>query len=72
MRDKSTSHTITRTELQLSREDIINLLRKAGYTAPASANVTFTVPRGGDYSGTTVDVDSDHPVTIVWQSTVPA
>ena len=58
---------VTKTHrLEMSGRNIISMLRSDGLDVPPNATVTFEVPTGGDYSGMTVDVNGDHPVTISW------
>jgi hypothetical protein len=51
-------------QLSLDSKAIIGLLRKEGYEVPINAEVTFKVPTGGDYSGTTLHLESDSDCTI--------
>lgn len=55
--------TVTTTRLKIVLDG--NRLKKA-LGLPDSATVTFTVPNGGDYSGRTLDVDKDSPITVSW------
>lgn len=46
--------------------EIRELLRRAGYQIPAKAQIFFTVPGGGDWSNSSVDITREFPVTIEW------
>jgi hypothetical protein len=58
-------------EIELNAVDVIELVRKAGHTVPASAAVRiyFAVPGGGDWSNTDIDIDDRNPVRIEWKTT---
>lgn len=58
-------------ELELNRDDMLELLRKAGHEIPehAALQVYFAVPGGGDWSNTDVDIDSKNPIRVQWQIT---
>lgn len=61
---------VTRVEkhkVELSRSEMFELLTKAGYEIPNSAEIFICIPGGGDWSNTSLDIDDDHPVTITWQ-----
>lgn len=53
-------------ELILTSDHIRALLSKSGIHIPDGVTVQFTVPRGGDYSGMTLDIDEENPLTIRW------
>ena len=56
-------------EINLTAEDICQLLRHAGYSLPSdikSISVQFTVPGGGDWSNTDVPITASHPVHVSW------
>lgn len=59
---KSTS-TIT-----LSRDDIIVMLIDRGIDVAHHARVEFRVPIGGDWSGTNVEVDTENPIIVTWET----
>lgn len=59
----SVTHTIS-----LTGETILALLKRDGVPVPDGAEVTFTVPSGGDYSGDDVHVNDDSPVTVCWET----
>jgi len=62
----------TKTEIKdkniitLTKEDIIEFLRMKQKNVPDNAEVSFDVPSGGDYSGVTLDIDSDNPITVTY------
>jgi hypothetical protein len=43
-----------------------NDLRKA-FRIPTDADITFTVPSGGDWSGQAVDLDDGHVIHVSWE-----
>lgn len=49
--------------LKLDRATLLAMLAQ---DVPADARITFTVPRGGDYSGDRLNVDADNPITVSW------
>ncbi len=53
------THTIT-----LNREVIIDLLRKEGIEVGASVEIFVSVPGGGDWSNTDLDISHSRPVTV--------
>lgn len=68
--------TSTHNRLELRREDIVGLLRtncaktRLGLPLiPEKAKVYVAVPGGGDYSNTTLDVDADVPLVVIWDET---
>lgn len=53
------------TTYTLSGSDILKMFEKYfGEDVPPDAEVVFTVPGGGNWSGLDVDIDEDHPVLI--------
>lgn len=50
----------------LDNLEIRELLKRIGYQVPATAQIYFTVPGGGDWSNTTVDITKENPITIEW------
>lgn len=61
--------TERRHEIIIDQIEIRELLRRAGYNIPAKARIYFTVPGGGDWSNTDVDITHDYPVTVEWTDT---
>lgn len=61
--------TERRHEIIMDNTEIRELLRRAGYQIPAKARIYFTVPGGGDWSNTDVDITRDYPVTVEWTDT---
>lgn len=57
------THTIT-----LSGKDILEMLPELGtdYAPGNDATITFKVPTGGDYSGTSVNFEDDERITVTW------
>lgn len=55
------SHTV-----ELDPEAIRGLLDIAGYEVPANASITISVPGGGDWSNTELDVTDTNPIRIEW------
>lgn len=56
--------------LKLDRLEFHKLFNLAGIAVPANATITIEIPRGGDYSGMTLDVDKSNPVVIKWKEEV--
>lgn len=56
-------------ELNLTGLEIADLLCRAGINVPQDAKITFTVPRGGDYCGTIIEIDKATPVKVRWTVT---
>lgn len=52
--------------VKLNREAIINLLPIADALPRHAVKVFFSVPGGGDWSNTNIDICNDHPVYIEW------
>lgn len=63
---KVTTRTITRKDktIQLTRDNILELLWGADYDIPTDATVEFRVPGGGDFANCNIDIDEDNPVII--------
>lgn len=61
--------TERRHEIVIDNVEIRELLRRTGYNIPAKARIYFTVPGGGDWSNTDVDICRDYPVTVEWTET---
>lgn len=61
--------TIQEVEHRLSRDDIITLLRNAGYTIPDGTTIFVRVPGGGDWSNTDLDIEEDCPLIARFSST---
>ncbi len=55
------THTIT-----LNREVIIDLLRKEGIEVGASVEIFVSVPGGGDWSNTDLDISASCPLIVRW------
>lgn len=63
---RTRSTTITEQVYNLTGADIVGLLIERGdlLESQRGAEVTFTVPGGGDWSNSTIDVDADNPVVV--------
>lgn len=68
--------TSTHNRIELRREDIIGLLRthwaktRLGLPLiPEKAKVYVSVPGGGDWSNTSLDLDADIPLVVTWDET---
>jgi hypothetical protein len=61
--------TTSKHRLELTRKEIIEALQNDNYCVPNNAEVFVEVPGGGDYSNTTLDLDSDVPLIITWTET---
>lgn len=54
-------------KIVLDGRELVEILRHAGYTqVPINAQVTFTVPGGGDWSNTNIDIDRQCPILVEW------
>lgn len=62
-----TINTVTRIKLEITRWDLLNMVRKAGHVIPDDALVEFYVPGGGDWSNTAIDIDESNPISISWR-----
>lgn len=62
--------TITQNTIELSRNDIIDLLRTKGLDIPDTCVVEFHVPGGGDYSNSDIVVSEQSPVSVTWMTRV--
>lgn len=59
-------------ECTLQKEELLRIFNDANALAhrlPADAEVTITVPSGGDYSGDTLQLDEAGGLTISWRET---
>lgn len=56
--------------IQFDRERLLRIFEDAGYNFPANASIKIQVPRGGDYSGCLLDIDSECPLTIGWDEVI--
>jgi len=68
---QTTKRSVTTTTIKLTREDIVAAVRTAFCLVdlPDDAKVSFVSPRGGDWSGMTIDVDEDNPVSVTYRTT---
>ena len=57
--------TTTKHRLELTSVEIIEALRKDDYCIPKDADVFVTVPGGGDWSNTNLDLE-DVPLVLTW------
>lgn len=57
---KTTTKIKTTTNYELTSEDLVKILQ-----LPEDSTVKFTVPRGGDYSGMSLEISRDFPLTII-------
>lgn len=55
-------------QLEITGAMLITLLREAGHPIPRDATVHFTVPGGGNWSNTAVEVDQEYPISVEWKS----
>lgn len=60
--------TTIKHRLELTSVEIIEALRKDDYNIPMHADVFVTVPGGGDWSNTDLDL-IDQPLVLTWQET---
>lgn len=67
---KKTTRSETLHKIELSGEDIIQLLRDTGYVFGRNPKVVIRVPTGGDYSGEDVAVNDECPVQVYWREMV--
>lgn len=56
-------------ELTLSADALRAVLVQTGYKIPEGASIIFTVPGGGDWSHTTIDITEENPVSVRWTET---
>ena len=56
----------TLVQITIDNNDIISILTKASYIPENAKNIsiTFTVPGGGDYSNTILDIDKTNPIEV--------
>lgn len=65
-------HTIknskTTTTIKLTQQEIVQAVKRVFdiRDMPDDAKVSFVSPRGGDWSGRTIDVDEANPVSITY------
>lgn len=53
---------------EITAAGIIDLLRAAGHQVPDNALFYFSVPGGGDWSNTDIEIDTRHPVRFRWST----
>ena len=63
--------TVKTVSMPINSVALIALLRNAGYEVPNDACVIFEVPRGGDYSGISLNLHEDTALgfKVFWQET---
>ncbi len=66
LRVESVREIHTSGSVELAGQEIVSLLKAAGYNVPKDANVTVRIPGGGDYSNCHLDIDYDCPVHVTW------
>lgn len=69
MAKQVTTVTTVREEHEVTREEIVGLLRAKGVQVPVSAEVVVNVPGGGDWSGMELDIDRDTKVRVKFTQT---
>jgi len=70
--DILTTRTVTTSvdkRIELGFTAIRLLLEREGITLPAGTKITVTVPGGGDWSNTELDIDDHTPVVVSWNET---
>lgn len=69
---KTSTVTVWERTVRLTGSDIVELLRQELKAQRVKAlpegkvEVTFTVPGGGDWSHTAIEIDEDYPVVVRW------
>jgi len=61
---KTTVTTVHKYDLQINAE----MIRQA-FNLPDDARVYFTVPSGGGWSNSDIDIEAEHPVFVEWTRT---
>lgn len=61
--------TIEEHRLEVDKALLIEALRVIGYTIPASADAFVSVPGGGDWSNTRLDIGEDVNIHVCWTET---
>lgn len=61
--------TTRRFDVRINGDQLRELLKSAGVLVPPGAEITFTVPGGGDWSNMSIDIDDEHPITVSWKTT---
>lgn len=64
-----TTTTTKRHELTIDADQLRAALANCGIDVPAGACIQFHVPRGGDWSGTAIDIDREHAIHVEWTET---
>lgn len=64
--------TESKMRVVLGDKAIRTLLTHAGIIIPAGATITVSIPGGGDYSNTDLDIDDRCPVVVAWTEVVEA
>lgn len=57
-------------EITINAEGIIHLLKECNYLPKDAYNIstTFDIPGGGDYSNTSISIDDDSPVRVIFET----
>lgn len=59
--------TVTRhNSLVIDEAEMREFLRTRGFNLPSNARIYFSVPGGGDWSNTDVDISREHPIYVEW------
>jgi len=61
------TETTTTHLLKLGHVTLVDILRKAGYEIPITAEIFVEIPRGGDYSGEELKIHGDMPLCVRWE-----
>lgn len=64
----SSVHTRRVNTIKLTREMIIELVRRKLKSVPMEARVSFHVPTGGDYSGMKYFIEGNDIVLVEWET----
>jgi hypothetical protein len=64
------TQTATTSTLEVTGKLLVELLIAAGHYVPPNAEVYVCVPGGGDWSNTSLDVDTEHPIKVRWKTNV--
>ena len=58
--------TTRKYRVEVGRVELIKALRIVGVKVPDAASVYVNVPGDGDWSNTSLDVDSECPIVVSW------
>lgn len=62
------TRTTTKYHYKLGRVELQKLFQEAGISVPQNAEIYISVPGGGDWSNTSLDITEETPIEVSWST----